>query len=87
LKSDTKRSSRSMRCFFFLFDCLRFPVVNFIRFFSSLSLSHSFYSYTPGQADVETFSKFPKEPDAKSWPFLNRWWNHIKFFNATERQT
>jgi elongation factor 1-beta len=36
------------------------------------------YSYGPSQADVVSFKAFKSEPPVEKYPYVYRWYNHIK---------
>jgi elongation factor 1-beta len=39
-------------------------------------------SYGPSQADVVSFKAFKSEPAADKYPYVSRWYNHIKSFES-----
>jgi len=40
------------------------------------------YSYGPSQADVVSYKAFKSEPPVEKYPYLYRWYNHIKSYES-----
>jgi elongation factor 1-beta len=46
----------------------------------------SYYSYQPSQSDSGAFDKIKSAPSAKDFPYVARWFTHIKSFGDLRKK-